>query len=192
MDQTRNGGEPGDGDLREMMRSVMEEFLSGERQRAEPAYKAELLDERRRRESLERRVNELAEENQRTRRRAQEVEQHAQVKAELQRLGVGKVDLAFKALKNDLVPMEDGSLVAKTAEGEMGLKEFLVAFVRDNPEFLPARIQGGSGVTSPPRQAIGGSYAVELERIRPGMSAEELQRVREQISQVALQSLRGE
>jgi hypothetical protein len=189
MDQTRKQGE---GELRDMMRSVMEEFLTGERQRAEPAYKAELIEERRRRESLERRVNELAEENQRSRRRAQEVEQHAQVKAELQRLGVGKVDLAFKALKSDLVSLEDGSLVARTPEGEVGLKEHLVAFVRDNPEFLPARIQGGSGVTSPPRQTGGGGYGVELERIRPGMSAEELQRVRDQISQVALQSLRGE
>lgn len=192
MDQTKNGGRSGEPDLREMLRSVMEEYLSGERQRAEPAYKAELIEERRRRESLERRVNELAEENQRARRRAQEAEQHAQVKAELQRLGVGKVDLAFKALKSDLVTLEDGSMVAKTPDGEMGLKEYLVTFVRDNPEFLPARIPGGSGVTSPPRQTGGGGYMVELERIRPGMSTEELQRVREQISQVALQSLRGE
>lgn len=192
MDQTKNGGRAGEPDLREMLRSVMEEYLSGERQRAEPAYKAELIEERRRRESLERRVNELAEENQRARRRAQEAEQHAQVKAELQRLGVGKVDLAFKALKSDLVTLEDGSMVAKTPDGEMNLKDYLVAFVRDNPEFLPARIPGGSGVTSPPRQTGGGGYAVELERIRPGMSTEELQRVREQISQVALQSLRGE
>ena len=191
MDQTGNQGRGGDGGMREMLRSVMEEYLSGERQRAEPAYKAELIEERRRRESLERRVNELAEENQRSRRRAQEIEQHAQVKAELQRLGVGKVDLAFKAIKSDLVTLEDGTMVARTPEGEVGLKEHLVAFVRDNPEFLPARIPGGSGVTSPPRQT-GGGYAVELERIRPGMSAEEMQRVREQISQVALQSLRGE
>ena len=188
MDQT---GKTGDAALREMLRGVMEEYLSGERQRAEPAYKAELIEERRRRESLERRVNELAEENQRSRRRAQEMEQHAQVKAELQRLGVGKVDLAFKAIKSDLVTLEDGTMIARTPEGEVGLKEHLVAFVRDNPEFLPARIPGGSGVTSPPRQT-GGGYAVELERIRPGMSAEEMQRVREQISQVALQSLRGE
>lgn len=178
-------------DLKDVMRGVIEEYLSGERTRAEPAYKAELVEERRRRESLERRVNELVEENQRSRRVAEESQRQSKVRAELQRLGVGKVDLAYKVIKDDLVHHEDGRVVAKTAEGEVGLHDYLVGFVRDNPEFLPARIQGGSGVMSPPRGNAGG-YAIELERIRPGMSAEELQRVREQIAQVALNSLRGE
>ena len=44
-------------DVRGMIRSVIEEFLTTERRKAEPAYKAELVDERRRREQLERQVN---------------------------------------------------------------------------------------------------------------------------------------
>jgi hypothetical protein len=43
-------------DVRGMIRNVIEEFLTTERRKAEPAYKAELLDERKRREQLERQV----------------------------------------------------------------------------------------------------------------------------------------
>ena len=60
MDETRMENP----DLRSIMRGVIEEFVQSERSKAEPAYKAELMDERRRREDLERRVNELIRENQ--------------------------------------------------------------------------------------------------------------------------------
>lgn len=178
-------------DWKNVVRSVIQEYVTVERRQAEPAYKNELLEERRRRESLERRVNELVEENQRSRQAAEETDRNAQIRAELQRLGVAKVDLAFRIVKDEITRTPDGALVAKSGEGDRGLREHLTAFVQDNPEFLPARIAGGSGTTSPQR-AGGGGYGVELERIHPGMSAEELQRVREQISQVAAQSLRGE
>lgn len=176
-------GQGGGAELRQLMRSVLEEFLTG----GQP----ELVEERRRRESLERRVNELVEENQRARRVAEESERSAQVRTELQRLGVAKVDLAFRAVKDDIHRGQDGRLTAKTASGDLDLREYLSGWVQENPEFLPARIAGGSGASSPPRGSQGG-HLVELEKIRPGMSAEELQRVREQISQVAMQSLRGE
>ena len=39
-------------ELRRLMRGVIEEYLTSERTRAEPAYKAELVEEKRRRESL--------------------------------------------------------------------------------------------------------------------------------------------
>ena len=42
---------------------MIEEFVQAEQVKAEPAYKAELLDERKRREDLEKRVNELVQEN---------------------------------------------------------------------------------------------------------------------------------
>lgn len=179
-------------ELRRLMRGVIEEYLTTERTRAEPAYKAELVEEKRRRESLERRVNELVEENQRARRQAEESERSAAIRNELQRLGVAKVDLAFQVVKNEIRRAEDGRLVAKTPEGEAGVREYLTAWVQENPEFLPARIAGGSGMTPGPRMSGGGGYGIELERIRPGMSAEELQKVRERISQVARESLRGE
>ena len=50
-------------ELRSLIRGVIEEFVHAEQVKAEPAYKAELLDERRRREDLEKRVNDLVREN---------------------------------------------------------------------------------------------------------------------------------
>jgi hypothetical protein len=177
-------------DVRGMIRNVIEEFLTTERRKAEPAYKAELLEERKRREQLERQVNELVEENQKAKKFAEESDRNAQIRAELQRLGVTKVDLAHKAIKDDIQRTPDGTLVARTSEGELTAKEYLAKFVQENPEFLPARIAGGSGMTTTPRHSGGSS--IELESIRPGMSPEEMQRVREQIAQVALQTWKGD
>jgi hypothetical protein len=70
------------------------------------------------------------------------------------------------------------------------LREYLTAFVTENPEFLPARIPGGTGMTATSK-APAGRETFEMERIRPGMSADEMQRAREEIVRVASQSLRG-
>jgi hypothetical protein len=186
-------GEMTDVKIRDLMRGVLEEFASGEKQRAEPAHKAELAEERRKREQLERRVNELVNENERTRKRAEETERHAQIRSELSRLGVSKVDLAFKVVRDDVVRFEDGRLGARTGGGEMGLREYLSGFVQENPEFLPARIPGGSGLKGPETSpTVGLGLHVELEKIRPGMSQADLQLARERISEVAQRSLRDE
>jgi hypothetical protein len=177
-------------DVRGMIRNVIEEFLTTERRKAEPAYKAELVEERRRREQLERQVNQLVEENQKAKKFAEESDRNAQIRSELQRLGVVKVELAHKAVKDDIQRTPDGALVAKTADGELPVKEYLTKFVQENPEFLPARIAGGSGMKTTPRSSVGSG--IEMESIRPGMSPEEMQRVREQIAQVALQTWKGE
>ena len=127
----------------------------------------ELAEERRRRESLEKRV--------------EEAERGSAIRAELQRLGVAKLDLAYKAVKDD-VPRDGGEM-----------KEFLEKFVGENPELLPARLAGGSGASGGGRAGGSGSMtgAVDIERIRPGISAEELDRVRQEIARVASQTLRG-
>lgn len=178
-------------EIRTVIRSVIEEYLDLQKKESEPAYKTELQEERKKREQLERRLNELVEENKRSRQLAEESDRHAQIKSELQRLGVSKVDLAFKIVKDEIVRTPEGALVAKTPDGEKNFREYLTNFVQENPEFLPARIAGGSGVVSPGRGSAGVA-GVDLDKIRPGMSREELQRIREQISRVALQSLRGE
>jgi hypothetical protein len=177
-------------ELRSMVRGVIEEFVQAERAKAEPAYKAELMDERKRREDLERRVNELVQENHASRKIAEEAERSSSVRAELQRLGVAKVDLAYRVVKDDIQRSDDGRLFAKTGQGEVPAREYLVQFVQDNPELLPARITGGSGMGSEPKvaQTTGG---LDLEKIRPGMSPEELEKVRHEISRVASQTLRG-
>ncbi|MGD0498500.1 MAG: hypothetical protein ABSC23_08685 [Bryobacteraceae bacterium] len=176
-------------DIQAIVRQAIEEYAGQEQAKSEPAHQAELQEERRRREQLERRLNELAEENQRSRLLAAEAERSSSVRAELQRLGVAKIDLAFKAVKEDIVRAEDGRLIVRNESGETPMKEYLAAFVAENPEFLPARIAGGSGITGM-LKAPAGRETVDMDRIRPGMNAEEMQRIREEIVRVASQSLR--
>jgi hypothetical protein len=174
---------------RAVVREVIEEFMRLQKESAEPAYRAELLEERKKREELERRLNELVEENRRQRQLREEAEKSATIRAELQRLGVTKVDLAFRAVKEDIYRSEDGRLVGRGEQGEMSLREYLTRFVQENPEFLPARIGGGSGTAELPRNAAIGGGSVELEKIRPGMSREEAERAREEIVRIASQLL---
>ena len=89
-------------DAASLVRQVVEEFTRAQQAKAETAYKIELEDERKRREQLERRLNDLVEENRRSRLLAEEADRSTTIRAELQRLGVGKVDLAFKAIKDDI------------------------------------------------------------------------------------------
>jgi hypothetical protein len=178
-------------DIPAIVKAAVEEYVSSEQAKSAPAHQAELGEERKRREQLERRVNELVEENKRSRHVAAEAERSSAVRSELQRLGVNKIDLAYKAVQDGIVRTEDGRLMARTEGGELPMKEYLAAFVSDNPEFLPARIPGGSGTTTSAKALGTGREPVELERIRPGMSKEEMQRVREEIVRVASQTLRG-
>lgn len=180
-------------EVRGLVRQVIKEFMEVERERAEPAYKAELLEERRRREQLERRVNELIEENQRSRAKAEEAERQAAIRAELQRHGVTKLDLAFKSIKDDVKRTEDGHLIGLRPEGAVPLSEYVAQFVAENPEFLPARMVGGSGAPAAQRSAAPAppSGVVEMEKIRPGMNREELERIRQEVVRVALQTLSG-
>ena len=177
-------------DLRSIIRGVIEEFVQAQREKAEPAYKAELTEERKRREHLEGRLNELAQENARTRKAAEEAERSSLIRSELHRLGVSKIDLAYRAVKDDIVRDEGGRLVAKGNQGDVGIKDYLTQFVQENPELLPARISGGSGVA--PAQKSGPSPSgFDLDKIRPGMNPEELERVRQEVARLASQTLRG-
>jgi hypothetical protein len=178
-------------DVQAIVRQALSEFVNQEHAKSEPAHKAELQEERKRREQLERRVNELVEENKRSRRVAEEAERSSAVRAELQRLGVAKLDLAFKAVQDAVVRTEDGRLVARTDSGEASVRDYLSAFVAENPEFLPARIAGGSGLSATLKAPGASRETVDLERIRPGMDADEMRRVREEIVRVASQTLRG-
>jgi hypothetical protein len=180
---------PGE-DLRSIVRLAIEDYFGSEKAKVEPGYKAELDDERRRRESLEQRVKELTVESGRARAAAEEAERGAAVRAELQRLGVVKLDLAYRAVKDDIGRGEDGRLQSRDG-GE--LKEYLSQFVAENPELLPGRLAGGSGASAGHTgQRMGGSGGgVDLDKIRPGMSAEDRERAREEIARVALQTLKG-
>jgi hypothetical protein len=178
-------------DVREVVRQAIEEFVHAEQRKTEPAYKAELQDERKRRETLEARLNQLVEENRSARAAAEKADRNAQIRSELQRLGVAKVDLAFRAVKEDIVRGDDGRLQGKGLK-DKSLQDYLAEFVHENPELLPARIAGGSGIQPARRNAVGGSLsAVDIESIRPGMNNEDLDRVRQEIARLAAQALRG-
>jgi hypothetical protein len=188
--ETTAGPASGETEVKSIIREVIQEFLDVQRSKAEPAYKAELAEERKRREQLEHRLNELVEENLKSRQRAEEVERGAAIRSELQRLGVSKVDLAFRVVKDDIMRGDDGQLKARTPTGEAPLRDYLAQFVSENPELLPARVTGGSGASTGQRSSQG-SGAVDIEKIRPGMTAEERDRVREEISKIASQQVRG-
>jgi hypothetical protein len=193
MDQSKEEryGPPGEPDLKGIIRDVIHEFVDVQRSKAEPAYKTELVEERKRREQLESRLNELIEENQRSRQRAEEAERGAAIRGELQRLGVTKAELAFRAVKDDITRSEDGQLIARTGRGEVPMRDYLAQFVSENPELLPARIVGGSGAVPNSRSANSSGAGVDLEKIRPGMDREEMERVRQEIARVAAQQSRG-
>jgi hypothetical protein len=124
----------------------------------------------------------LIAETEKARVKVEEAERSAAVRAELQRHGVAKLDLAYKAIKDEIQRGEDGRLI--------GMREHVEEFVKENPELLPARVAGGSGAGGGQRSTPG-ETRVELEKIRPGMSPEELDRVRQEIARVASLTLRG-
>jgi hypothetical protein len=174
-----------------IVQQAVDEYMRQDTARREPAYKTELSEERRRREQLEKRVNELVEENKRSRAVAEEAQRSGNIRAELQKLGVTKVDLAYKAVQDGIVRTDDGRLVARGDSGDQSLGEFLAGFVQENPEFLPARIAGGTGMTGTQKatpQSSGGG--IDLDKIGPSMSKEELDRVRQEILRVTSQTLR--
>jgi hypothetical protein len=177
-------------DVASIVQQALQEFVRQQQTQSEPAHKAELQEERRRRESLERRLNELVEENKRSRQAAAEAERGAAIRSELQRLGVAKVDLAYKAVQDSIVRSEEGRLVVRSESGETTMKDYLAGFVGENPEFLPARIPGGSGVTSGQKAGAVHGEPVDLDKIRPGMSREEMERARQEIVRIASQNMR--
>ena len=179
-------------DVRSVVQQVIEEFVKAEQSKAEPAYKAELVEERKRREALESRLNVLVEENHKARVIAEEADKSSQIRSELQRLGVAKIDLAFRAVKDEIARAEDGRLVARDGQEQRSLQDHLRKFVDENPELLPARIAGGTGAHSTSRNSVPSSpSAVTLENIKPGMNKDELERVRREIARVASQALKG-
>ncbi len=176
-------------DVRKVVQEAVDEYARKLAEQKEPAVKAELAEERRRREQLEKRLNELVDENERNRHAAEQAERFATIKSELQQLGVKKVDLAFRIVKDDVIRGDDGQVYARGEQGPVGLKEYLSKFVSENPEFLPARITGGSGASGGQRGESEAPF--DLAKIRPGMSVEEKDRARREIARLAGKEIGG-
>jgi len=131
----------------------------------------------------------MAEDNRKAHAAAEEAERHAQIRSELQRAGIAKLDLAFRAMKDEIVRGEDGRLQSRDAKS---LPEYISSFVQENPELMPARIAGGSGGQKPLRTSYHDeNHSLVLDQIRPGMNKEDLDRARQHIAKLAWQALRG-
>lgn len=167
-----------------MVKKAISEFRRHASEEEDAALKGKLREERRRREELERRLNEMRQENRRTRQQAEEAERHSQIQDALREFGVQKTNLAFRLVKDEIFRTEDGDLYADSEGERMPYREYLKRFVSENPEFLPPRIAGGSGATGVERREFSRS-GFDLERIRPGMSAEELAQAWKEVARLA-------
>ena len=171
-------------DLESIVRRAVGESWREPGESKEPALKDRLVEERRRREGLERRVRELTQENRHSRQQAEQAERFSQIRSRLQELGVKKVELAFRLVKDDVYRSEDGELYADRDGSSVPCGEYLAKFVSENPEFLPPRIAGGSGATGADRHEISPA-GFDLDRIRPGMSREELAQAWREVARLA-------
>ena len=111
----------------------------------------------------------------------------SQIRSELQRLGIAKVDLAFRAVKmKSCAPRTDACWPAAL---DRQVHAGVSVQLRAGESGTAARDRGGSGAQSPARNASHGETAgIELEKIKPGMNKEDLDRVRQEISQAGFTS----
>jgi ATP/maltotriose-dependent transcriptional regulator MalT len=168
-------------DVRKIVAEAIGEYMRQDTARQEPAYKSELAEERKRREALEKRMNEMAEENKKARGAADEAERASAIREELQRLGVAKIDLAFKVVQGEIARTKDGNLMA----GDRTMAEYLAAFAEENPELLPPRAEARTGKTDEQKTSAQRLKPLDLDNIGPHSSREDLERVREEIVRVS-------
>lgn len=176
-------------DIRSIVQEAIEEFARRKREESEPAHKAELAEERRRREQLEAQVKDLLQKARESEQEVARTRMTSAVKEELQRLGVTKVDLAYRVMKDEIRQSADGQYVARGRDGEIPLQEFVKRFVDENPEFLPPRISGGSGTSGVGQDPAGARF--DLDAIKPGMSLEERRDLHRAISNLVSQTYKS-
>lgn len=193
MSEFNEQGNPGErqntADIRGIVQEAMEEFSRRKREEAEPAQRAELMEERRRREQLESQVKDLLQKARESEQEMARTRMTGAVKEELQKLGVTKVDLAFRVMKDEIRQGGDGQYIARGREGDMPLQDFVKKFVDENPEFLPPRIAGGSGASGGGHDAAGSR--LDLDAIRPGMSVEERRDFHRAIANLVTQTFKS-
>jgi hypothetical protein len=96
----------------------------------------------------------------------------------LSALGVENLDLAVKAVHEDIVENGDRQWVTTPASGAVPAQQYLAEFLKKNRELLPARRLQGAGMPASRMESGGG---VDLEEIRPGMDPATLRKVRDAI-----------
>lgn len=176
-------------DIRGIVQEAIEEFSRRKREETEPAQRAELMEEKRRREQLESQVKDLLQKARESEQEVARTRMTSAVKEELQKLGVTKVDLAFRVMKDEIRQGAEGQYVARGRDGDVPLPDFVKKFVDDNPEFLPPRIAGGSGTSGGGHDPAGAR--VDLDSIRPGMSLEERRDIHRAIANLVSQTFKS-
>lgn len=96
----------------------------------------------------------------------------------LSAMGVENLELAVKAVREDIVEAGDRKWVASVEGGDIPAQEYLTEFLKKNRELLPARRLQGGGMPASRVESGGG---VDLEEIRPGMDPVTLKKVRDAI-----------
>lgn len=180
---------PAGQEIRGIVQEAIQEFLRFKQQESEPAHRAELHEERRRREQLEAQVRELLQKTRESELEVARARMTSAVRDELQKHGVNKVDLAYRVIKDDIRQSEHGDYVARGRDGDVPLQDFVKKFVDENPEFLPPRITGGSGSSGMGGDASSARF--DLDAIRPGMSEEERRQVHAAIANLASQTFKS-
>jgi hypothetical protein len=168
----------------EAIRAMIGEYMRQREDQQDSDVQGMLAEERRKRENLERQLSELGEENRRTRRQSEQTDRVSRIQSCLQELGVRKVPLALRLVKDEIVRGDDGELYAEVKGSRVPYRDYLEDFVAENPEFLPPRIAGGSGASG----GAGGemrSGGIDLNSIRPGMSREELAEAWKEVARLA-------
>jgi hypothetical protein len=188
MERPKGGGEQPGGEERrfglEAIRAMIGEYMRQREDQQDSDLQAMLGEERRKRESVERQLSELSEENRRTRRQYEQTDRVSRIQSCLQELGVRKVPLALRLVKDEIARGEDGELYAEVKGAQVPYREYLEDFVAENPEFLPPRIAGGSGASGGERGEMRGG-GIDLNSIRPGMSREELADAWKEVARLA-------
>jgi hypothetical protein len=168
----------------EAIRAMIGEYMRQREDQQDSDVQGMLAEERRKRENLERQLSELGEENRRTRRQSEQTDRVSRIQSCLQELGVRKVPLALRLVKDEIVRGDDGELYAEVKGSRVPYRDYLEDFVAENPEFLPPRIAGGSGASG----GAGGemrSGGIDLNSIRPGMGREELAEAWKEVARLA-------
>jgi len=144
---------------------------------------ARLRQERSRRESLEQQLKDLIEENRRSRVESEQARKTARIREALDGSGVKKTHLAMRLVGDQIFRGDDGEYYAESGGKRVTVEDYLGDFLRENPEFLPPRISGGSGASGADRRELSGS-SFDLEGIRPGMSQEESRRAWKEVARL--------
>lgn len=109
------------------------------------------------------------------------------LKDQIRALGVRNIELAYKAVREEIEQSEDGEWIARVGSERVPATQFLRSFVSQNPELVPARLISGSGT---PARSEEFRDDCDLDQIRPGMDPVSLRRAREAVVRIIAQSKR--